>query len=112
MIDFDTFTKIAEECGRFGQINYCQRLLKSYPKCKKRPIWPHWSHLTYPSLVSSNEFFFHEDETSVNKFQAGKPIVKKKFFLQSISKAQCGQIFESSWRQIFVQKQPKNLVFF
>ena len=24
--DFDTFTKIAEECGRFGQINCCQRL--------------------------------------------------------------------------------------
>ena len=28
MIDYDTFTKIAEECGRFGQINCCQRLLK------------------------------------------------------------------------------------
>ena len=26
MIDFDTFTKIAYECGRFGQINCCQRL--------------------------------------------------------------------------------------
>ena len=26
MIDFDTLTKIAEECGRFEQINCCQRL--------------------------------------------------------------------------------------
>ena len=26
MIDFDTFTKIAKQCGRFGQINCCQRL--------------------------------------------------------------------------------------
>ena len=26
IMDFDTFTKIALECGRFGQINWCQRL--------------------------------------------------------------------------------------
>ena len=26
MIHFDTFTKIAKECGRFGQIYCCQRL--------------------------------------------------------------------------------------
>ena len=26
MIDFDTFTKIASECGRFGQIN-CRQML-------------------------------------------------------------------------------------
>ena len=26
MIDFDTFTKNAQECGRFGKINYCQML--------------------------------------------------------------------------------------
>ena len=25
MTDFDTFTKIANECGRFGKINSCQR---------------------------------------------------------------------------------------
>ena len=25
-LDFDTFTKIALECGRFGQINCCQGL--------------------------------------------------------------------------------------
>ena len=31
MIDLDTFTKIAYECGRFGQINCCQRL-KKLPK--------------------------------------------------------------------------------
>ena len=28
MIDFDAFSKIALECGRFGQINCCQRLKK------------------------------------------------------------------------------------
>ena len=28
MIDFDTFTKIAKECRRIGQINCCQRLQK------------------------------------------------------------------------------------
>ena len=28
MIDFDIFTKIAKECGRFGQINCCQSLQK------------------------------------------------------------------------------------
>ena len=28
--DFDTFTKIAQECEKFGQINCC-------PKCKKSP---------------------------------------------------------------------------
>ena len=26
MTDFDNFTKIALECKRLGQINYCQRL--------------------------------------------------------------------------------------
>ena len=29
MIDFDTFTKIALECGRFGQINCCPKSNKS-----------------------------------------------------------------------------------
>ena len=33
MIDFNTFIKIAQECGRFGQINFCQRL--SSPKSNK-----------------------------------------------------------------------------
>ena len=28
MIDFNTFTKIDLECGRFGQINCCQKLPK------------------------------------------------------------------------------------
>ena len=28
MIDFDTFTKIAKGCEKFGQINCCQRLEK------------------------------------------------------------------------------------
>ena len=37
MIDFDIFTKIAQECERFVQINCCQRLLKSGPKSNKLP---------------------------------------------------------------------------
>ena len=39
LIDFNTFTKIAYECGRFGQINYCQRLQKVAQSAKNRPIW-------------------------------------------------------------------------
>ena len=46
MIDFDTFTKIAQECGRFGQINCCHRLLKVAQSPKYHPIWSHWSHET------------------------------------------------------------------
>ena len=34
MIDFNTFTKIAKECGRFGQINCCQGV-KTLPKVQK-----------------------------------------------------------------------------
>ena len=33
MIDLNTFSKISKECGRFGQIYYCQRL-KKLPKVK------------------------------------------------------------------------------
>ena len=43
MIDFDTFTKIAWECGRFGQINCCQRLWIVAQSPKNCPIWSHWS---------------------------------------------------------------------
>ena len=39
MMDFDTFTKIAEECGVFGQIYCCQRLLKRAQSPINRPIW-------------------------------------------------------------------------
>ena len=39
MIYFDTFTKIAKECGRFGQINCCQKRAQSPIN---RPIWSHW----------------------------------------------------------------------
>ena len=39
MIDFDTFTKIAKECGRFGQI------AKGLKKVAQSPInCPIWSH--------------------------------------------------------------------
>ena len=39
---FDTFTKIAEECRRFGQINCCQRLLRLAQSPINHPIWSHW----------------------------------------------------------------------
>ena len=36
MVDFDNFKKIAWECGRFGQINCCQKVARSPIN---RPIW-------------------------------------------------------------------------
>ena len=41
--EFDTFTKIAYACWRFGRINCCQRLLKVAQIIINRPIWSHWS---------------------------------------------------------------------
>ena len=41
-IDFDTFPKIADECGRFRQINCCQMLLKVAQSPINRQIWSHW----------------------------------------------------------------------
>ena len=40
--DFDTSTKIAKECGRFGQINCRQRLWKFAQRPINRPIWSHY----------------------------------------------------------------------
>ena len=40
--DFDTITKIAWECRRFGQINCCQRVWKLIQSAINRPIWSHW----------------------------------------------------------------------
>ena len=42
MINFNTFAKIAYECGRFGQINCCQRLQKVAKSLINCPIWSHW----------------------------------------------------------------------
>ena len=42
MIYFDTFTKNAYECGRFGKIYCCQRLLKAAKSPINCPIWSHW----------------------------------------------------------------------
>ena len=39
--DFETFTKIASECRRFGQINCCQRLWIVAQSAINRPIWSH-----------------------------------------------------------------------
>ena len=41
IIDFDTFTKIAEDCERFGQIGCCQRLEKVAQSPINRQIWSH-----------------------------------------------------------------------
>ena len=46
MIDFDTFAKFAYECGRFGQIQCCQRLLKVAQSPINCPIWSHWLWLS------------------------------------------------------------------
>ena len=43
MIDFDTFTKIPYDFGRFVQNNSCQRLLKVAQSAKNRQIWSHRS---------------------------------------------------------------------
>ena len=40
--DFHTFTKVALECGRFGQTNCCHRLWKVAQIPINRPIWSHW----------------------------------------------------------------------
>ena len=45
MIDFDTFTKIAWECGRFGQIYCCHRLWKVAQSAINCPIWSHCRRL-------------------------------------------------------------------
>ena len=55
-IDFDTFTKIALEFGRFGQINCCQRLLKVPQSPINRPIW---SHLLVHLCLFEQVDFFH-----------------------------------------------------
>ena len=39
--DFDTFTKIALECGRFGQTNCCHTLWKVAQSPINSPIWSH-----------------------------------------------------------------------
>ena len=37
-----TFTKIAQECGRFVQTNCCQKLWKVAQSPANHPIWSHW----------------------------------------------------------------------
>ena len=49
--DFDTFTKIAWECRRFGQINCCQRLWKVAQSAINYPIWSHWLGITHKIAV-------------------------------------------------------------
>ena len=40
--DFDTITKIAKECWRFGQVKCCQRLWKVAQSPINHQIWSHW----------------------------------------------------------------------
>ena len=51
MKDFDTFTKIAWECRRLGQINCCQRLWKVSQSPINHPIWSHWLPLNGIRLI-------------------------------------------------------------
>ena len=51
IIDFDNFTKIALECGRFGQINCCQRLYKVAHSSINLPLWSHW-YQTYAHTIN------------------------------------------------------------
>ena len=54
MIDFNTLTKIAQECGRCGQINCCQRFYKLAQSSPiNRPIWSHWSQWSLYTLAMS-----------------------------------------------------------
>ena len=56
MINFDTFTKIALECGRFGQVNCCQRLKKLAQSPINRPIWSDW--WVFPGLINWHNWRF------------------------------------------------------
>ena len=58
MIDFDTFTKIALECKRFGQINCCQRLFKKLPKGQKIAQSGHTDSILVEcgSIIDANAF--------------------------------------------------------
>ena len=50
--DFDTFTKIALECGRFGQTNCCHILSKVAQSARNNPIWSHCYPLHLPTYLS------------------------------------------------------------
>ena len=50
-MDFDTITKIAKECGRFGQFNCCQSSIN-------RQTWSHWSTLTYDVHLDGEYIIF------------------------------------------------------
>ena len=57
VIDFDMFTKIAYACGRFGQINCCQRPKKVAQSSINRPIWSYCLHYTMSHRISEiNKF--------------------------------------------------------
>ena len=53
MIDFGTFIKTALECGRFGQINCCQRLKKVAQCPINRQIWSHCRGYSFPAFSFS-----------------------------------------------------------
>ena len=66
MIDFNTFTKIAKECGRFGQINCCQKALKGCLKSHKLPnlvtLLLTWQATPYPGIgwTKTNLYFIFQ----------------------------------------------------
>ena len=62
LYDFDSFTKIALEWGRLGQINCCQRLEKVAQSLINRQIWSHWTGVVYfywPAIYGLFLFLFN-----------------------------------------------------
>ena len=62
MIDFETFTKIAEECGRIGQTNCCHRLWKVAQSPINRQIWSHWRQTSHPNYEDERQISAHTDK--------------------------------------------------
>ena len=75
--DFDTFTTIAYECGRFGQINCCKRLKKLVQSPINRPIWSHCHKITNIQVLQF-------DPCDVTQVQ----LLTKQFCTQSFSRFQ------------------------
>ena len=79
IIDFDTFTKIAMDCGRFGQINCCQRQLAPSPI--NHPIRSHWP-------IQNNFRYSSNRRSSCGQIKN----ISKKLCNKSIKGSGCGAV--------------------
>ena len=83
MKDFDTFTKIALECGQFGLNNCCHRLWKVAQIAINHPIWSHYSddtiecNLIYLSVTLSSCCNFSLSVSSTDCFMLNYSSVLK-----------------------------------